>query len=244
MKFTAALMALAGVNAQGEFVDSAVAGGCTKCVWQAAHTTEVDALNVLRFPDPYRFTSFEDAANNLLEWSSKITYVDLTSTSFRTPGKADDMRDFYTGEDVKTITVSPCEMLVFQVTMPHNFASDWTVEQTYELDYYAWVDALQIRGDADDGAPANRFRGAYAMRFPCSAQPKQTFAYDEYERHTFGIYHNANSVDAGKANGWEHMIAYDFVVADPTSVLPEGSNMFLYLAIVVVAAAAGYFILQ
>ena len=82
------------------------------------------------------------------------------------------------------------------------------------------------------------------MRFPCSAQPKQTFAYDEYERHTFGIYHNANSNDGAKANGWEHMIAYDFVVADPTSILPEGSNLFLYLAIVVVAAAAGYFILQ
>lgn len=52
------------------------------------------------------------------------------------------MGDFYTGEDVKTITVSPCEMLVFQVSMPHNFANDWTVEQTYEIDYYAWVDAI------------------------------------------------------------------------------------------------------
>ena len=52
------------------------------------------------------------------------------------------MGDFYTGEDVKTITVSPCEMLVFQVSMPHNFANDGTVEHTYEIDYYAWVDAI------------------------------------------------------------------------------------------------------
>ena len=81
------------------------------------------------------------------------------------------------------------------------------------------------------------------MRFPCSAVPKQTFAYDEYERHTFGIYHNAMANDGSVATSWKHMIAYDFVVADPTSVLPEGSNLFLYLAIVVVAAAAGYFIL-
>ena len=81
------------------------------------------------------------------------------------------------------------------------------------------------------------------MRFPCSAVPKQTFAYDEYERHTFGIYHNAMANDGSVATSWKHMIAYDFVVADPTSILEEGSNLFLYLAIVVVAAAAGYFIL-
>ena len=83
------------------------------------------------------------------------------------------------------------------------------------------------------------------MRFPCSAVPKQTFAYDEYERHTFGIYHNAMANDGSVATSWKHMIAYDFVVADPTSILgDEGSNLFLYLAIVVVAAAAGYFILE
>ena len=80
------------------------------------------------------------------------------------------------------------------------------------------------------------------MRFPCSAVPKQTFAYDEYERHSFGIYHNAMSNDGTKPTSWKHMIAYDFVVADPEAILPEGSNLFLYLAIVVVAAAAGYFI--
>lgn len=81
------------------------------------------------------------------------------------------------------------------------------------------------------------------MRFPCSAVPKQTFAYDEYERHTFGIYHNAMAAGVGQHSSWKHMIAYDFVVADPDSILPGGSNLFLYLAIVVVAAAAGYFIL-
>jgi len=81
------------------------------------------------------------------------------------------------------------------------------------------------------------------MRFPCSVVPKQTFAYDEYERHTFGIYHNAMANDGTNPTAWKHMIAFDFVVADPESVLPEGSNLFLYLAIVVVAAAAGYFIL-
>lgn len=100
-------------------------------------------MNAARFNLPqHNFPNFESAANNLLEWSTSITYIDLSSSSFRTPSEADDMKDFYTGADVETVTVSPCEMLVFQVSMPHNFANDWTVEQTYELDYYAWVDAI------------------------------------------------------------------------------------------------------
>lgn len=59
-------------------------------------------------------------------------------------------------------------MFIVQVTLPWDFSEDWVVENVFELDDFGFVDARDIGSSSES---EERFRSAYAVRFPCDNEP-------------------------------------------------------------------------
>ena len=115
----------------------------------------------------WTFNTFEELSNNIDEWASKITVHDLYQSDFIDLGSSTGMQDAISLDDVEHLFVEPCEMVVIQVTLPWDFSNNWIVENRFQLNDFGFVDAFNIAEEDEDA----RYRGAYAIRFPCDAVP-------------------------------------------------------------------------
>lgn len=169
--------------------------------------------------------------DNIDTWSKKITVYDLYASDFLEIGTADSVADVLE-EPFETVFVEPCEMFVIQLTMDWDFTSNWLVENEFELDNYGFVESRDI--DSDD--ETERFRGAYAVRFPCSDEPGQTYEMGEYGQYGLAVYQSYRD------DGWHRVVNFEFEVIDPLAE-EEGNNMAVILGLTVVVSAAAYFFL-
>lgn len=80
--------------------------------------------------------------------------------------------------EIEKIYVEPCEMLVFEVELPEDFANDWFVDTDVGLFRSAFVDARNINSDSDSDSDEPLYAGAFSVFVPCSAKPGQWYDFD------------------------------------------------------------------
>ena len=225
MKFILALMALVAAQDSDEEV--------TYSDEETSQAAAVAALKAGLGYDDWTFTTFEALEANIDEWADKITVYDLYESDFYSVGSADSVTDVLDDKGVETIYVEPCEMFVMQVTLPWDFADNWMVDNEFEINDFGFVDAFDINSDSEE----ERYRGAYAVRFPCDDYPGQTYKQDEYGKYSLTLMQDYRASDS--AAYWRRTIAFEFEVADKD--YGEDDAIFWIVAILMIVGAVFVF---
>jgi hypothetical protein len=115
-------------------------------------------------------TSWSDAEEALMKLSPLISYHEYGVSDFE-----DVEASSFSEYEAETITVEPCEMVVFQITHEEDFVDNWYGNQAFGLHTAAFVDSMQ------DESSGSEFVGHYAVRIPCNARPGSKMVYGEYD---------------------------------------------------------------
>ena len=129
-------------------------------------------------------------------------------------------------------------MFVIQVTLPWDFTDNWLVENQFQLNDFGFVDAFNIASDEEE----ERFRGAYAIRFPCDDVPGQTYKENEYGQFALTVNQQLLASD-GEDPFWRRTVAFEFEVKDPED-LNTGNTLVWVIAILVVLGVVYTFVIM
>ena len=142
--------------------------------------------------DDFTFGGFQEFNEVLEDISPKITEISIEERDFYTWDSATDISEVLDRSDIEVVEVEPCEMIVFRLKLDDDFEDNWMVLNNFELDNVGFVDAIPYGG---------KFRGAYAIFFPCDSQHKQDFLDEEYAEFGLRVVHDF-SLNADLSDGY------------------------------------------